>query len=64
MKQGKVKFYNEQKGFGFIIDEAGKDVFVHATGLKGSYKPKENDEVNFVESDGKKGKNAIEVELA
>ena len=33
MKTGTVKFYNEAKGFGFITDENGTDVFVHATGL-------------------------------
>ncbi len=35
MKTGKVKFYNREKGFGFIMDnETNKDIFVHATGLK------------------------------
>lgn len=41
MKKGTVKFYNEAKGFGFITDETGKDVFVHATGLNDEIK--END---------------------
>ena len=33
MSKGTVKWFNNQKGYGFICDEAGKDVFVHYTGL-------------------------------
>jgi len=59
---GKVKFFNESKGFGFISDnEDGKEYFVHATGLID--KIRENDEVNFELTQGKKGLNAIEVRL-
>jgi cold shock protein len=60
MPNGKVKFFNETKGFGFIRDnETGKEVFVHATGLID--KIRENDEVTYEMSDGKKGPNAINV---
>jgi len=59
MKTGTVKFYNEAKGFGFITDENGTDVFVHATGLKGEIR--ENDSVSFEVTEGKKGLNAINV---
>ena len=34
MKTGKVKFFNETKGFGFIKEENGQEIFVHVTGLK------------------------------
>jgi CspA family cold shock protein len=61
MKTGTVKFYNEAKGFGFITDETGTDVFVHATGLNN--KIKENDLVSFEVTEGKKGLNAINVSI-
>lgn len=60
MKQGKVKFFNETKGFGFIKDnESGTEYFVHVTGLID--KISENDEVSFDLKEGKKGLNAINV---
>ena len=62
MKTGTVKFYNEAKGFGFIKDESGQEVFVHATGLID--KIRENDTVTFEVAEGKKGLNAINVKKA
>lgn len=62
MKKGKVKFFNETKGFGFIQDEQGQDIFVHASGLKQDIY--ENDEVVFEVQEGKKGLNAVNVKLA
>jgi CspA family cold shock protein len=59
MKTGTVKFYNEAKGFGFITDENGTDVFVHATGLIDEIR--ENDSVNFEVTEGKKGLSAVNV---
>jgi len=59
MKTGTVKFYNEAKGFGFITDETGTDVFVHATGLNDEIR--ENDSVSFEVTEGKKGLNAVNV---
>lgn len=60
MPTGKIKFFNERKGFGFIVDdETQHDVFVHATGLK--EKVNENDEVTFEVAEDKRGKKAIEV---
>jgi CspA family cold shock protein len=61
MKTGTVKFYNEAKGFGFITDENGTDVFVHATGLIDEIK--EKDSVNFEVTEGKKGLNAVNVSV-
>ena len=62
MKNGVVKFYNEAKGFGFIKEDGGQEVFVHATGLQD--KIRENDKVTFEVQEGKKGLNAVNVKLA
>jgi CspA family cold shock protein len=62
MKKGTVKFFNEAKGFGFIKEENGQEIFVHVTGLKDEIR--ENDEVVFETENGKKGLNAINVQLA
>ena len=63
METGTVKFYNETKGFGFITPDAGgKDVFVHATGLKEDIK--DGDKVSYDMSEGKKGPSATNVVLA
>ena len=60
MQEGKVKFYNESKGFGFIAtNEGSDDVFVHSTGLLDNIK--ENDDVIFEIQRGPKGLNAINV---
>ena len=62
MKTGTVKFYNSQKGFGFIApDDGGKDVFVHATALEaaGMRGLVEGQKISFdVESDRRSGKDA------
>ncbi|MBK6986481.1 MAG: cold-shock protein [Bacteroidetes bacterium] len=62
MKNGVVKFYNEAKGFGFIKEDNGTEIFVHATGLQEEIR--ENDNVVFDVQDGKKGLNAVNVKLA
>lgn len=63
MQTGKVKFFNESKGYGFITDsETGNDIFVHVTGVK-SESIKEGDSVSYLEEDGRKGKIATEVVL-
>jgi CspA family cold shock protein len=62
MNQGKVKFFNETKGFGFIKDvESEKEYFVHASGLID--KISQDDDVSFDLQEGKKGLNAINVKL-
>lgn len=63
MKTGKVKFFNESKGFGFIVDnESGNELFVHVSGLIDEIK--NDDEVTFEVTEGKKGLNAINVKIA
>lgn len=60
MKTGTVKFFNEEKGFGFISDEeTNKDVFVHKTGLID--KIRENDHVSYEMEETPKGPSAINV---
>ncbi len=62
MKEGKVKFFNESKGFGFIKDnESNDEYFVHVTGLVDDVK--EDDKVTFELKEGKKGLNAVNVKL-
>lgn len=59
---GRVKFFNDAKGFGFIKDnESEKEYFVHATNLVDRIE--ENDEVTFDLAEGKRGEIAINVEL-
>ncbi|HHJ10548.1 MAG TPA: cold shock domain-containing protein [Bacteroidetes bacterium] len=63
MKTGKVKFFNESKGYGFIMDtETETDYFVHVSGLVDEIT--KDDEVTFELKEGKKGMNAVEVRLA
>lgn len=63
MTKGTVKWFNNQKGFGFITDETGKDVFVHFTGLnmEGFKTLEENQSVQFDVVDGEKGPQATNV---
>lgn len=63
MSRGTVKFFNESKGFGFIIeDQTNKEYFVHVNGLKDQVK--QNDKVTFDVVEGRKGLNAINVKLS
>lgn len=60
MKTGKVKFFNETKGFGFITEDGtGEEIFVHASGLIDEIKRDEKVKFNVVK--GKKGPNAVDV---
>jgi cold shock protein len=60
--KGKVKFFNEAKGFGFIVDERGNDVFVHITDLNGTILNAEMN-VSFDLGDSKRGSKAINVKV-
>jgi len=63
MATGKVKFFNESKGYGFIVDdETKKEHFVHISGLVDEVR--EGESVTFELQDGKKGVNAVNVKLA
>ena len=63
MSKGTVKWFNNQKGYGFISDENGSDVFVHYSGLNmdGFKSLEEGAEVEFDVVDGAKGRQATNV---
>jgi CspA family cold shock protein len=63
MNTGTVKFFNESKGFGFIVDNSTKEeIFVHVTGLIDNIR--EGDVVTYNTERGKKGMNAVDVKIA
>lgn len=63
MKTGTVKFFNEDKGFGFIVDdETQQDVFVHVSGTVDEIR--KDDKVTFDTEEGRKGVNAVNVRKA
>ncbi|MGN0374109.1 MAG: cold-shock protein [Butyrivibrio sp.] len=63
MNKGTVKWFSNQKGYGFISDEEGKDVFVHYSGLdmEGFKTLEEGQQVEFEVVDGAKGPQATHV---
>lgn len=63
MKTGKVKWFNAKKGYGFICDEDGADVFVHfsALNMEGFKVLEEGDIVEYEVVDGEKGPQAANV---
>ena len=63
MYKGTVKFYNEAKGYGFIVEEGtGQEIFLHVTGLDN--KIRNGDEVVFETKKSKKGMTAVSVKVA
>ena len=63
MKEGKVKFFNNAKGFGFIIvKDTNEEVFVHSTNLIDDIR--EDDDVTFDVEKGDRGLSAVKVRLA
>lgn len=65
MPRGKVKWFDDEKGFGFIMQEDGSDVFVHYTGIEGEgYKSlAEGADVEFEVEEGEKGLKAVNVHI-
>ena len=62
MQTGTVKFFNETKGFGFILDEnSGQEIFVHVSGLNEELR--EGDKVSYETQQGRKGINAVNVSV-
>lgn len=62
MKNGTVKFFNESKGFGFVIEDGTKEeYFVHVSGLIDEVR--EGDAVEFDLKEGRKGLNAVDVRV-
>ena len=62
--KGTVKFFNEQKGFGFIAADDGQEYFVHQSGLKDGVTLRENDVVTFDVEQGDRGPKAVNVSLS
>ncbi len=60
MNKGKVKWFDDQKGFGFIEQSDGEDLFVHHSQVQGGYLG-EGDEVEFEVGEGRKGPCAVNV---
>ncbi len=60
--KGTVKFFNEMKGFGFIVGEDGNEVFVHKSSLGEGVTLHENDSVTFDVEQGDKGLKAVNVQ--
>ncbi len=62
MATGKVKWFNTQKGYGFIVGEDGKEIFVHFKDVQGGVNGlRDNDDVEYETEEGRKGLQAVNV---
>jgi len=60
---GRIKWFNESKGYGFIESSKGQDIFAHSNSIKGEWRPQENQQVTFTVKQGEKGLQAEDVEI-
>ena len=63
MPTGKVKFYDDDKGFGFIASDEGQEVFLHASALPEGASVRQGSRVEFSVADGKRGPQAMSVRV-
>jgi len=61
MNKGKVKFFNTSKGFGFITQNSGEDLFFHISEIKSSEGPEEGAKVEYEIGEGRKGPCAVNI---
>lgn len=62
MKTGTVKWFNAEKGYGFITQDDGKEIFVHFKDIQGGVNAlRDNDNVEFDVEEGRKGQQAVKV---
>lgn len=62
MKTGTVKWFNAEKGYGFITQDDGKEIFVHFKDIQGGVNAlRDNDNVEFDVEEGRKGQQAVNV---
>ncbi len=59
--KGKVKFFNEGKGFGFVVAEDGKEYFIHVSGIKEGLRLTDDMPVTFDVEEGERGPKAVNV---